>query len=183
MAHRRTVRMAALVTAAAATLALGACADKDDNTAAAPATSAAPAATSEAPAQTAEATTAAAADKTGTATAGDVKVTLDGEEQTIDSADAKCKWGHDDGFPQLEFDVDPSDKNASGELEVEIVMSDPQRLDDFKFEFGADEWKAEKNQRGAADIQVDGDKYTVTSDVTHDDTAEVKELKAEFTCS
>lgn len=109
------------------------------------------------------------------------EVTLDGREVSLNQATARCSWGEDDGQPQLDFDID-ANSNDDG-LDVEIVLTDPLRLDDLNLDEGPDEWEAEDHHRRDATVEVEGDRYTVTSQVEHDDNHRTAELVASFTCT
>lgn len=106
-------------------------------------------------------------------------VKLGGAPVAADFAPVRCKWEEDDGFRQLEYDAgtDGTDVN------VEIVMSDPPRLDDFSLEVDGVEWEASSEDRSSAGVEVSGDRYHVVSTVAvDDDAARTNELDVTFTC-
>ncbi|MEL4152440.1 hypothetical protein MTQ22_03675 [Corynebacterium bovis] len=123
--------------------------------------------------------TSAAAGAKGSATLN--SVVLGGQPVSLATDSARCEWGHDDGRDQLELDVDRPDGRDG--LNVEIVADGVNRLDDLSLETPTEEWEAEDAQRAQATVENDGDRWTVTSQVTDDkDHARTTELRAEFTC-
>ncbi|MFD4365878.1 lipoprotein LpqH [Rhodococcus sp. NPDC058521] len=108
-------------------------------------------------------------------------VKLDGQPVDATFDPARCKWETDEGHPQLEFDA--GSDSTGGDLEVEIVMSDPPRLDDFTLETGGTEWEANTENRQNATITIDGDSYRVVSQVSEDNGTRTAELEASFTCA
>lgn len=117
----------------------------------------------------------------GSETGSAPAVTLDGEPVAAEFQPTRCKWETDEGHPQLEFDA--GSDSSGGDLEVEIVMSDPPKLDDFALETGGVEWKATSADRKDAQITIAGDDYHVASQVTEDDGARTALLEAAFTCA
>lgn len=106
-------------------------------------------------------------------------LTVNGEDQSTDFPDTRCEWETDNGHPQLEFQA--QNDAADTELEVEIVMSDPPRLDDFEFETPQNEWEASDADAAQATITSDGGTYRVDSPVT-DDNDQSASMTAAFTC-
>jgi hypothetical protein len=131
----------------------------------------------EAPGTSAETSAAAGS----AASAAPPEVTLDGQRVDAEFQPARCEWGTDEGHRQLEYDAGSG--NAGGDLEVEIVMSDPPKLDDFALETGSVDWEATSADRQNAQITVDGDNYRVSSPVTEDDGTRTATLEASFTCA
>lgn len=109
------------------------------------------------------------------------KIALDGNERHLDFDRIRCEWGTDEGHSQLEYKAQKSGGGA--ELEVEIVMSEPPKLDDFELELTDEEWEATDADRAQAQITVDGDDYRVVSPVTNDAETQTVEMDVSFTCS
>ncbi|QDQ96140.1 lipoprotein LpqH [Tomitella fengzijianii] len=181
---RRGVRAAAAVVSVAAILGASACSSSGDgqddaaSTAppgAAPAETAEPGAAQPVPQQTGK--TAPAQSGMGATVKS---VVLNGAPQDTGFPDVRCDHEHDEGFPQIELEA--QDRAANRELQVEIVLSDPPRLDDFELEQGRDEWQATDADRTGAEITVDGANYRVSSAVTQDDTEAAGRMEVEFTC-
>ncbi|GAA4803848.1 hypothetical protein [Tomitella cavernea] len=191
-ANRKGVRAAAAVIAVAAALGASACSSSDGGQGdAARATQTGTAQTGTAQTGTAQTgTTQPEPQQSGGATgqpapgsgatATVTSVVLNGDPQAIDFPDVRCDHEHDEGFPQIDFEA--QDRAADRELQVEIVLSDPPKLDDFELEQGRDEWQATDADRAGAQITVDGANYRVSSAVTQDDTKEAGRMEVEFTC-
>lgn len=108
-------------------------------------------------------------------------VRLDGRAVDATFEPTRCEWGTDDGRPQLEFDA--GSDSTGGDLDVELVTSDPPMLDDLTLETGGTEWEATSDSRRDAQITVDGDKYRIASQVAEDDGTRTAQLEVEFTCA
>ncbi|WP_182347026.1 lipoprotein LpqH [Tomitella gaofuii] len=181
-ANRKGVRAAAAVIAVAAALGASACSSSDDGQGDAART----AQTGTAQTGTAQTGTAQTGGATGQpapgagASATVTSVVLNGAPQDAGFPDVRCDHEHDEGFPQI--DLEAQDRAADRELQVEIVLSDPPKLDDFELEQGRDEWQATDADRAGAQITVDGSHYRVSSAVTQDDTKEPGRMEVEFTC-
>ncbi|NLE78902.1 MAG: hypothetical protein GX610_04850 [Rhodococcus sp.] len=105
------------------------------------------------------------------------------DDRPIDASfePARCEWGTDDGRPQLEFRA--GSDATGGDLDVELVTTDPPILDDFTLEADGTEWEATSENRRDAQITVDGDNYRIISQVTEDDGTRTAKLEAHFTCA
>src|SRR5699024_5672641 len=101
------------------------------------------------------------------------------DDQSTDFPDTRCEWERDNGHPQLEFEA--QNDSAGTQLQVEIVMSDPPRLDDFEFETQHNEWEASDADAAQATITSDGGTYRVDSSVTDEDDQPAR-MAAAFTC-
>ncbi len=180
------IRSAAVLSAGVIALGAAACSSSEDGAAQATGRAAGTAAT--APAATQQPTQQGG--QTGGAPAGQPQqgssgtalhsLVLNGEDQSTQFPDIRCDHERDEGFPQIELEA--KDRQADRQLQVEIVMSDPPKLDDFELEQGADEWQASDGDRAGAQITVDGQKYHVSGPVTQDDTGAAGTMDVEFTC-
>lgn len=94
---------------------------------------------------------------------------------------ARCEWGTDDGRPQLDFRA--GSDATGGDLDVELITTDPPILDDFTLEAGGTEWEATSENRRDAQITVEGDNYRIISQVTEDDGTRTAKLEVNFTCA
>lgn len=169
---------------AAGALAFGAVACSSSDDSATPATTAPGGQAGAAGSDTAEpgaASSSTASSSNGSETGSAPTVTLDGEPVAAEFQPTRCKWETDEGHPQLEFDA--GSDSTGGDLEVEIVMSDPPKLDDFALETGGVEWEATRADRKDAQITVAGDDYHVVSTVTEDDGTCTARLEAAFACA
>lgn len=109
----------------------------------------------------------------------DLQVTLDGRDVTSALTTTRCEWGSDDGAREVEFDAG---RNDDDDLEIELVLTDPPRLDDLSFDEGGVEWEATTTDRRGAQITIDGDTFTIDSQVTEDDGPRTARLQVTFTC-
>lgn len=183
-AVRTGARSAAVLSAGVIVLGAAACSSSDDGAAQATGQATSP------PAATQQQPTQQQGGQPGGAPAGQPQqdssgtalhaLVLNGADQSTDFPDIRCEHEHDEGFPQIELEA--KDRQADRQLQVEIVMSDPPKLDDFELEQGDDEWQASDRDRAGAQITVDGQKYHVSGPVTQDDTGAAGTMDVEFTC-
>lgn len=160
---------------------LAACSNDDSTTV----TTVTQAATSAADAATgADTTTVVTTAATGTGTVSNISASLDGEDIALNLDTARCTFDTDDGVEKVQLDTDLAGGDSDG-VDMEIQVTDPLRLDGLDVDRGGDdEWDAEDNQKGAAEVSRDGDTYTVVSQVTHDDdSTRTAEARVSFTCT
>lgn len=162
-------------------LAAGAAACSSDNEQDAAPSAASSTSTSQSGSESADETSTSSVTASGPDTGPVPVVRLDGEAVAAEFQPVRCEWGTDEGHPQLEFDAGQG--STGGDLEVEIVMADPPKLDDFALETTEVDWEANSDQRVNARIDVDGETYHVVSQVTEDDGARTAELDITFTCA
>lgn len=159
MAARAAVRVGTALVAGAVILSAGACSSDDGST--------------------------GSGDQSGTSGTGAAgappTVMLDGGEVSGGFDQQTCHWGHDEGARQLEYTATSgSDRFA---LDAEIVLADPPKLDDFALTTGTDTWKASGTAPEQATVTVDGDRYSVSAEVSEGHGPRTSTLSATFTCA
>lgn len=139
-------------------------------------------------------TTTASAAPTGTVTGADdaaapeaggaemalLALEVDGRALPTDLPQVSCRLESDDGHRQIEFEAEDDARDI--EIEVEIVLSDPPRIDDIEIETADGEWQATDADRAAGTVEIDGDRYRVTGPVTSDDDDRAVDAVIEFRC-
>lgn len=141
--------------------------------------------TTTAAATTTESGSAAESDDAAAADAGEATMALlalevDGRALPTDLPQASCQLESDDGHRQIEFEAEDDARDI--EVEVEIVLSDPPRIDDIEIETADSEWEATDADRANGAVEIDGDRYRVTGPVTSDDDDRVVDAVIEFRC-
>lgn len=140
-------------------------------------TTTAAAATTTESASAAESDDAAVADS-GEATMELLALEVDGRALPTDLPQVSCQLESDDGHRQIEFEAE----DDAADIEVEIVLSDPPRIDDIEIETADAEWEATDADRANGTVEIDGDRYRVTGPVTSDDDDRVVDAVIEFRC-
>lgn|GEM_PF-6000310 len=121
-----------------------------------------------------------AATDPGEATMALLALEVDGRALPTDLPQVSCQLESDDGHRQIEFEAEDDARDI--EVEVEIVLSDPPRIDDIEIETADAEWEATDADRAAGAVEIDGDRYRVTGPVTSDDDDRVVDAVIEFHC-
>lgn len=122
----------------------------------------------------------AAAPDPSEATMALLALEVDGRALPTDLPQVSCRLESDDGHRQIEFEAEGDARDI--EIEVEIVLSDPPRINDIEIETADGEWQARDADRAQGTVEVDGDRFRVTGPVTSDDDDRVVDAVIEFRC-